>query len=169
MGKRTRIINDPSELVPLLKTFGSSKHKQVYDALSKMWMSERQLEEYMGEDVTTSIDILKKGGLIESQWQMPEPGKKPEKEYHSAYSKVQSNFQCSLDDLSEIIMLAFQPYEEVKDTIEELEELVKQGNNSLNNLARSLNKSPLYLRALARRSDKLSVMGQRLRAKEDIK
>ncbi|WP_292487399.1 ArsR family transcriptional regulator [Methanohalobium sp.] len=169
MGKRTRIINDPSELVPLLKTFEHQKHKQVYDALSNMWMSEKQLEEYIGDDVTSSINILKKGGLIESQWQMPEPGKKPEKEYHSAYSKVQSNFQCSLDDLSDIITLAFQPYEEIKDTLEELEEMVKQGNNSLNNLARSLNKSPLYLRSLARRSDKLSVMGQRLRVKEDTK
>jgi predicted DNA-binding ArsR family transcriptional regulator len=94
---------------------------------------------------------------------MPEPGKTPEKEYRTSYSKVQTNFQCSFEDMSDIIMLTFMPYEEVKDAIEELEQLVEQGNDSMSSLTRALNKSPLYIRAVARRSDKLSVMGQRLK------
>ncbi|MBP1909251.1 ArsR family transcriptional regulator [Methanolobus bombayensis] len=163
MSKRTRIINDPSELVPLLQVFGSNRHKKVFDALLNLWMTKEELEELLGTDVTRSINILKKSGLIESQWHMPEPGKTPEKEYRTSYSKVQTNFQCSFEDMSDIIMLTFMPYEEVKDAIEELEILVEQGNDSMSSLTRALNKSPLYIRAVARRSDKLSVMGQRLK------
>jgi len=167
MGKRTRIINDPSELVPLLRTFGSRTHKKVFDILSTSWMTKDELGEYMGSDATESIRLLKKGGLIESQWRMPEPGKMPAKEYHTSYSKVNTNFQCSFEDLSDIIMLTFKPYEEVQDAIKELEKLVAGGNHSMSNLIRALNKSPLYIRAVARRSDKLSVMGQRLKISEE--
>ena len=169
MSKRTRIINDPSELVPLLQVFGSKRHKKVFDELLNLWMTKDDLEEVLGTDVTPSISILKKSGLIESQWHMPESGKTPEKEFRTSYSKVQTNFQCSFEDMSDIIMLTFMPYEEVTDIIEELENLVEQGNNSMSSLTRALNKSPLYIRAVARRSDKLSVMGQRLKMMDEEK
>lgn len=163
MGKRTRIINDPSYLVPLLRTFGSRTHKKVFDALSSKWMTKTELDEFMGTDSGRSLRILKKAGLLESQWRVPEAGQKPSKEFHTSYSKVQVNFQCSFEDLSDIIMLTFKPYEEVKDAIEELERLVGEGNNSMSNLTRTLNKNPFYICAVARRSEHLSVMGQRLK------
>ncbi len=163
MGKRTRIINDPSYLVPLLRTFGSRTHKKVFDALLSKWMTKAELDEFMGTDSGRSLQILKKAGLLESQWRVPEAGQKPSKEFHTSYSKVQVNFQCSFEDLSDIIMLTFKPYEEVKDAIEELERLVGEGNNSMSNLTRTLNKNPFYICSVARRSEHLSVMGQRLK------
>jgi predicted DNA-binding ArsR family transcriptional regulator len=143
MGKRTRIINDPSELVPFLRIFGSRTHKNVFDALSTKWMTEEELEEFMGSDVSNSIRILKTGGLIESQ--------------------------CSFEDMSDIVMLSFKPYEDFRESIEQLEILVSEGNQSMSNLVRAFNQSPLYIRSLARRSDKLTVMGQRVKMNEDVK
>ena len=169
MPRRTRIINDPSELVPLLQTFKSKEHKHVFNALTNEWMTKSQLNEIMGFDVEESLNILKRCGLLEIQWRMPKPGDTPEKEYHSSYSKAQANFQCSFEDLSEIIILTFTPYEEIKDLIKELENEVENGNHSMSSLTRSLNRSPLYVRALARRSDKLTVMGQRLKMNEEDK
>ena len=46
MGKRTRIINDPSYLVPLLRTFGSRTHKKIFDALSNKWMTKVEIDEF---------------------------------------------------------------------------------------------------------------------------
>ena len=60
MSKRTRIINDPSELVPLLQVFGSQRHKKVFDALLNLWMTKEDLEDLLGTDVTKSINILKR-------------------------------------------------------------------------------------------------------------
>ncbi|AKB25694.1 Transcriptional regulator, ArsR family [Methanosarcina sp. MTP4] len=126
-------------------------------------MTKTELDEFMGTDSGRSLQILKKAGLLESQWRVPEAGQKPSKEFHTSYSKVQVNFQCSFEDLSDIIMLTFKPYEEVKDAIEELERLVGEGNNSMSNLTRTLNKNPFYICSVARRSEHLSVMGQRLK------
>ena len=80
MGKRTRIINDPSDLVPLLGTFGSKTHKKVFDNLLVDWLTENELKDKLNLEVEESIKILKKCGLIESKWRMPEPGKTPKKE-----------------------------------------------------------------------------------------
>lgn len=169
MPRRTRIINEPSELVPLLQTFQSKEHKDVFNALTTEWLTKTQLDEAMGFDVEESLNILKRSGLLEIQWRMPKPGETPEKEYHSSYSKARANFQCSFEDLSEIITLAFTPYEDIKDLIKELECEVENGNHSMSSLTRSLNKSALYIKSLARRSDRLTVMGQRLKMNEEDK
>ncbi len=162
LGKRTKLVNDPSDLVPLLRTFGSGIHKSVFDELSKGWMTEQELAESIGTDVKPSLEILRKSGLIESQWRMPEPGKTPDKEYTVSYSKLHANFQCSIKDMSDLIMITFKSDGELADMIESIEEEVSKGNRSMAGLSRVFDLSSTFIRGIARRSDKLVVKGQRL-------
>lgn len=162
MGKRTRIINDPSDLVPLLRTFGSDTHKKVFDHLLVNWITEDELKEQLNIDVNDSLRILKKSGLIESKWRMPEPGKTPEKEYHTSYSKIQVNFQCSVEDLSELLMITFSRDDDLSEMVKLIETEVVNGNRSMTGLSRVLGASPLVLRGVARRSNNLIVKGQRI-------
>jgi len=161
MGKRIRLINDPSDLVPLLRTFGSRTHKSVFDDLSNEWMTKEELE-VNHSDVMTSLIILKKSGLIESRWRMPEPGNTPDKEYHISYSKAQANFQCTIEDLSDLIMMTFKNDDSIYEFIESIENEVKNGNQSMAGLSRALDKNPMYIRGAAKRSLNLSVKGQRI-------
>jgi predicted DNA-binding ArsR family transcriptional regulator len=162
MGKRTRIINDPSDIVPLLRAFGSEAHKQVFDALQKDWRTEEELEKEVGFKVRDSLEILKKSGFVESKWRLPEPGKKPEKEYHTSYSRVHVNFQCSVEDLSDLIMITFRSDNEIRSYLDIIEREVKSGNQSMNGLQRVIDKSFMFIRGIARRSSILSVKGQRI-------
>ncbi len=93
---------------------------------------------------------------------MPEPGKKPEKEFHTSYSKIQVNFQCSIEDLSDLLMITFSSDDELRDMMNHIETEVVNGNQSMAGLSRAIGASPLYLRGVARRSDKLIVKGQRI-------
>ncbi len=162
MGKRTRIINEPSDIVPLLRAFGSANHKKVFDSLQNDWKTEEEIEKEVGFNSHESLDILKKSGFVESKWRMPQPGKTPEKEYHSSYSRVQVNFQCSVEDLSDMIMVTFKSDSEIRDYLEIIEKEVKAGNQSMNGLQRVVDKSIMFIRAVARRSNILSVKGQRI-------
>ena len=166
MGKRTRIINDPSDLVPLLRTFGSRTHKKVFDSLLVDWSTEQELKEKLDMDISDSLKILKMCGLIESKWRMPEPGKTPEKEYHTSYSKMQVNFQCSVEDLSDLLMITFSRDDDLDKMIEQIKSEVVNGNQSMTGLSRVIGASPLYLKGIARRSDNLAVKGQRIEYKE---
>src|SRR5659263_739803 len=44
MGKRIRIINEPSDIVPLLSDFGTESHKKVFDSLQTGWKSDEEIE-----------------------------------------------------------------------------------------------------------------------------
>lgn len=162
MGKRTRIINEPSDVVPLLRAFGSETHKKVFDYLQKDWKTEDEIEQDLGLKVSDSLDVLKKSGLVESKWRMPQPGKKPEKEYHSSYSRVQVNFQCSIEDLADLIMITFKNDNEIRKYLDVIEKEVVGGNQSMNGLQRVIDKSIMFIRGVARRSAILTVKGQRI-------
>ena len=56
-GKRTRIINDPSDLVPLLQAFGSDVHKKIFDELSREWRTERELSEIVGDEASVHRSV----------------------------------------------------------------------------------------------------------------
>ncbi|NYT02353.1 MAG: ArsR family transcriptional regulator [Methanosarcinales archaeon] len=167
-GKRTRIINDPSDLVPLLQAFGSEGHKKVFDELCKEWKTEQELAELIGDGsgVARSIDLLRKSGLVETKWRVPEPGKPPAKEYHSTYSRVQANFLSTMEDLSELIRLTFMSEEELRTVTENLKKQVTEGNTSLSNLSRELGYSQIFVKGVAKRAEGLTVRGQRVELSE---
>jgi len=162
MGKRIRIINEPSDIVPLLRAFGTETHKKVFDCLQNGWKTEEELEKEVGFETHESLMTLKKSGFVESKWRMPQPGQKPEKEYHSSYSRVQVNFECSVEDLSDMIMVTFKSDTDLRDYLEIIEKEVKGGNQSMNGLQRIIDKSIMFIRAVARRSPILTVKGQRI-------
>ena len=168
-GKRTRIINDPSDLVPLLQAFGSDVHKKVFDELSKDWHTERELTALVGDEssVHRSVALLRKSGLVETKWRVPEPGASPEKEYRSTYSRVQASFGASMEDLSELIRLTFMSDDELRAVTESLQKMVGDGNTSLSNLSRELGLSQMFIRGAAKRAEGLAVRGQRIELYEE--
>lgn len=159
---RTRIINEPSDIVPLLRAFGSESHKKVFDCLQDGWKTEKEIEKVVGFKPSESLSVLKKSGFVESKWRMPQPGQTPEKEYHSSYSRVQFNFQCSVEDLSDLITVTFKSNSDLRKYLDMIEKEVKSGNQSMNGLQRAVDKSIMFIRAVARRSPILSVKGQRI-------
>lgn len=160
--KRTKIINDPADLVPLLQVFSSKLHSQVFNEIAAGWKTEEELRESAAVDVGKSLDALKQGGLIESRWRMPAPGEQPVLEYRTSYNEVRANFQCSMEELSELIMIAFSMDEGLRKMAESIEKEIEGGNASLVNLSRIFDRSPTYLKGVAKRSRNIVVKGQRL-------
>jgi len=139
-----RIVNDPLELVPLVITFNNKEFKKVYDMLAKSWLTEEEL-------------FLNKGNLIEEQWRMPKPGEAPKKEFKTTYSKFRANFQCSMEDLSDILHISVSTDEGLRKLGDDLEVDVRKGNTSYNDIARKLNATPVFVKALAKRMPHLDV------------
>jgi predicted DNA-binding ArsR family transcriptional regulator len=117
--------------------------------------------------VRRSVALLRKSGLVETKWRVPEPGGSPEKEYHSTYSRVQANFGTSMEDLAELIHLTFMSDEELRGVTEKLHEQVNGGNRSLSNLSREMGLSQVFIRGVAKRTESLTVRGQRIELYEE--
>jgi predicted DNA-binding ArsR family transcriptional regulator len=156
-----RIVNDPIEMIPLLVCFNNAKFKDVYELLNKNWMTEEELCTHADSAcVAECITILKKGNLIEEQWRMPQPGKKPMKEFRTTYSKFRANFQCNMTDLGDILHIAISSDEGLRSIVEQVEQEIRTGNTSINDLARKFSVSPIFIRGLAKRIPDLDVKGQ---------
>jgi len=158
-----RIVNDPVELVPLFVIFNNTVYKKILDMLNKNWMTRSEISDVVGEDgVRECLLILKKGSLLEEKWRMPEPGKKPEKEYRVTYSKFRANFQCNFSDLADLLSIAFSDESEVGVKGDSLEGELSKGNSSINDIARRFNVTPIYIKGVAKRVPHLDVKGQGL-------
>jgi Uncharacterized protein conserved in archaea len=158
-----RIVNDPVELVPLLMTFNSPSFKKVYELLSKAWMTEEELMAQVGDDsVPVCIQVLKKGNLVEEQWRMPKPGEKPTKEYRGTYNKFRANFQCNLQDLTDILYISLSNDENLREVVGRIEAEMGNGNTSIGDLSRKFGVSPVFIKGLAKRIPELDVKGQGL-------
>ncbi|MCK9579978.1 MAG: ArsR family transcriptional regulator [Methanoregula sp.] len=158
-----RIVNDPVELVPLLMTFNDPSYKKVYELLNKSWMTEEEIRAHVPDDsLPVCLQILKKGNLVEEQWRMPKPGKKPEREFRATYNKFRANFQCNLSDLADIIYLSLSNDENLREVVENIEEELGKGNSSINDLSRKFCVSPVFVKGLAKRIPHMDVKGQGL-------
>ncbi len=158
-----RIVNDPVELVPLLMTFNDPSFKKVYELLSKSWLTEEEIGQQVNPaDVTVCLQILKKGNLVEEQWRMPRPGEKPCREYRATYNKFRANFQCNLQDLSDILYLSLSKDENLRNLVDQIEGELSSGSSSINDLSRRFGVSPVFIKGLAKRIPHLDVKGQGL-------
>lgn len=158
-----RIVNDPVELVPLLMTFNDPSFKKVYELLSKSWMTEEELTSQIDSDsIPVCLQILKKGNLVEEQWRMPKRGQKPIKEYRATYNKFRANFQCNLQDLSDILYISLSNDENLRAVVEQIEDQMGGGLTSINDLSRKFAVSPVFIKGLAKRIPHLDVKGQGL-------
>jgi len=165
--KRTRVINDPSDLVPLIEVFSNNDHRQVYKLLSNNWYTKDELDQKIDRDARKSLDALRRGGLLESKWRMPEPGDSPQMEFQTSFTSIRSGFQCSITDFAEVVESALSKDESIREEAERLEDEVLKGNNSLINLARIMDTNPNQLKCIAKRYGRLTVKGQRLEVLKD--
>jgi predicted DNA-binding ArsR family transcriptional regulator len=126
-------------------------------------MTEEEIDEQLNDgDVGQCITILKKGNLIEEQWRMPEPGQRPVREFRATYNKFRANFQCNFADLSDLIYISISNDENLRLMVEKIEDELKNGNSSINDMARKFNVSPVFIKGLAKRIPHLDVKGQGL-------
>ncbi len=160
--KRTRIVNDPSDLVPILQSFGSQRHRKLFELLATGWKSEGELEKTAGPEFKRSLEVLRRGGLLESKWRPPESGRTPDREYHSSYTTIRANFQCSLEDVADLVQVMLLREEEVEQMAAKVLGEIREGPKSLSTVCQSLKMNPTFLKGLAHRSSRFVIKGHRV-------
>ncbi|VUT23690.1 MAG: ArsR transcriptional regulator [Candidatus Methanolliviera sp. GoM_oil] len=167
MTNRVKIVTDASDLVPLIRIFNSKVHKRVFDELLKGWKTKKELEEVVGEDVARSLELLRRGKLIEGRWRTPKNGEIPKMEFETAYPMFQADFQCTLKELGDLINIALIDWEAFRGHELEIMEQVKKGNRSIRDICRELALTPRFLKGVIKRSSILSLRGQRVEMVDD--
>ena len=165
---RTKVVNDSTDLVPLLRAFDNKIKKEVFSELLLDWKPTSDILEKYGDEGTEALEYFDKMKLVETKWTTPEDGidGRPQKKYRSYYSAFNINISCPVNEISEIFTVASLNKKEFEDLEDKIYAYVGEDGKFGNMVAENFSLSNLALKGLVKRSNKFCYKGLKLSRKE---
>lgn len=163
---RIKVINEPAELVPVLRAVDTHVKREVFKEVTADWKTAKEIEDKFGEEGKEALQFFEKMKLVETKWQSTDEAA-PEKAYHTYYSSFHINTSCPVFEISDVLSAAVMPDKEFKKLERKIYKLVDEEGKFVGDIAESLKISTTMLKCLAKRSVKLDLRGHRVeRSKE---
>ncbi len=159
---RIKVVNDMSDLVPILRAVDSPLKLRLVQRLAENWLTQEDIEREFGKDGTRALAFFEKLKLIDTRWVAREGRKQPDKSYHFYYSTININTTSPLTEVSEILSIASMPAKEYEKLEQKIFEAVGTEGRFFSDVAEELGMSPTRLKGLVKRSDKLEYRGHRI-------
>ena len=156
--KRTKLINDPAELVALFRSVDSPGRRAVLARLAEGWTPTSELQEM--EEAFSAITYFEKFKLVESRWEVRDG--KPEKAYRTFYNAFQISTSLSFEETQELLTVVLMD-EAVFEALEvKIQEMVGEEGCFANDISRELELTSLQLKGLVRRSVQFDYKGHNI-------
>lgn len=165
---RTKVVNDSTDLIPLLRAFDSKTKKEIFNELLNGWKTMSEITDKYGGDGEDVLDVFDKMKLVETKWTTPDEGVegKPQKKYRSYYSAFNINISCPINEISEIFTVASLDQEEFEKLETRIYDFIGADGKFGNMVAEKFRLSNLALKGLVKRSSKFCYKGLKLSRKE---
>lgn len=163
---RIKVINEPSELVPMLRSVDTSVKRDVLKEVTLEWKTADEIEKKHGPEGKEAIIFFEKMKLVESRW-ISTNGSYPEKSFHTYYTSFHINAQWPVYEISDVLAAAMMSEEEYSDIEERILNEVGTDGKFSGDVAESLNLTSTMLKSLVRRSVKMDYHGHRIELKRD--
>lgn len=158
---RIKVINEPSELVPMLRSVDTPVKRDVLKEVTLEWKTADEIEKKFGPEGRDAIIFFEKMKLVETRW-LSTNGNYPEKSYHTYYTSFNINAQWPVYEISDVLAAAMMDdveYSEIEGKI--LAQVGKEGRFS-GDVAEALGLSSTMLKSLVRRSVRMDYRGHRI-------
>ncbi len=159
---RIKVVNDMSELVPILWAVDSPVKLKLVQRLGEAWLTEADVRTEFGAEGIRALQFFEKLKLIDTRWVAREGRRQPDKSYHFYYSTININTTAPLSEVSEILSIASMSDKEYSRLEKTIYDAVGDTGRFFSDVAEELEMSPTRLKALVRRSDKLEYRGHRI-------
>ncbi len=164
--KRIKVINEPSELVPVLRCVDTDLKRKVFLEVTKEWMTLDQVEEQFGSDGREALILFEKMKLVESMWQTSDD-KGQVKAFHTYYMSFHINTSCNVNEIADILYVAMMPEEKFKKIEEAILSLVDENGTYVGEVCEKTELTQIMLKSLIKRSTKLDYRGHRVELVKD--
>jgi predicted DNA-binding ArsR family transcriptional regulator len=162
--KRIKVINEPTELVPVMRAMDTEVKRKVFMEVSSRWCTANSVEELYGIEGRQALNFFEKMKLVETRWESVDSIS--EKAYHTYYLSFHINTTVKVQEIAEVlaaVVMADEEFEELEDNIIEQ---VKDGGRFAGDISEDLKISQIMLRSLVKRSTKLDYRGHRVEISE---
>jgi len=158
---KIKVINEPSELVSMLRAVDTPVKRDVLKDVTLEWKTSKEMEDKYGPEGKVALQFFEKMKLVETRWQ-PTGGNRPEKAYHTYYNSFHINASWPVYEISDVLYAAMMPnddFDEIEKNI--LEQVGKEGRFA-GDVAENLGLTATMLRSLVKRSIRMDYRGHRL-------
>lgn len=159
---RIKVVNDISELVPILRAVDTPVKLKLVQRLADAWLTGEDVEREFGKEGSKALTFFEKLKLIDTRWVAREGRKQPDKSYHFYYSTININTTAPLSEVSEILSIASMPNKEYEKFEQKVFDAVGDTGRFFSDVAEELGMTPTRLKGLVKRSDKLEYRGHRI-------
>ncbi len=158
---RIKVINEPSELVPMLRSVDTPIKRDVLKEVTLEWRTADEIEQKYGPEGRDAIVFFEKMKLVETRW-LSKDGGYPEKSYHTYYTSFSINAQWPVYEISDVLTAAMMGNEEFAEIEAGILEQVGKDGRFSGDIAEALGLSSTMLKSLVRRSVKMDYRGHRI-------
>ena len=159
---RIKVVNDVSDLVPILRAVDSTVKLQLVKRLGESWLTLDDVVGEFGKEGEKALSFFEKLRLIDTRWVAREGRKQPEKSYHFYYSTININTTSPLNEVSEVLSVAMMSPKEYVRIEKRVHDAVGSDGRFFSDVAEELAMSPTRLKAVVKRSETLEYRGHRI-------
>lgn len=159
---RIKVVNEVTELVPILRAVDSPVKLKLLQRLSESWLTTEDVLREFGKEGTHALLFFDRLKLVDTRWVAREGRKTPDKSFHSYYSTININTTAPLAEVSEVLAIASMGDKEYARLEQKIFDSVGETGRFFNDIAEELGMSPTRLKGLVKRSDKLEYRGHRV-------
>jgi predicted DNA-binding ArsR family transcriptional regulator len=163
---RIKVINEPSELVPMLRAVDTKVKREVLKEVTLEWRTAKEIESKFGDEGKEAIRFFEKMKLVETKWQST-GGNYPEKSYHTYYNSFHINASWPVYEISDVLSAAMMPEEEFDELEERIVKIVGAEGKFSGDVAEKLGITSTMLKSLVKRSVRLDFRGHRIERLKD--
>lgn len=157
---KTKVINDPSELAPMLRAVDTPVKRDVLKEITLEWRTIDEIEKKYGPEGLEAILFFEQMKLLEDRWVMVPGAKQPVKAYHSFHTSFHINAQWPIYEISDVLVAAMMSDKDYAETEEKiLAEIGDSGQTYFGDVAEKFGMSATMLKSLVRRSTKMNLRG----------
>ncbi|MDD1771075.1 MAG: ArsR family transcriptional regulator [Methanomassiliicoccales archaeon] len=158
---RIKVINEPSELVPMLRAVDTKVKREVLKEVTLEWRTSKEIEDKYGKEGADALQFFEKMKLVETKWQST-GGNYPEKAYHTYYNSFHINASWPVYEISDVLSAAMMPEKEFASLERKILTLVGTEGKFSGDVAEKLGITATMLKSLVKRSLKLDFRGHRI-------
>ncbi|MGI0053025.1 MAG: ArsR family transcriptional regulator [Thermoplasmata archaeon] len=159
---RIKVVNEVTELVPILRAVDTPVKLKLIQRLSESWLTGEDVTREFGKEGAKALVFFEKLKLVDTRWVAREGRRSPDKSYHSYYSTININTTAPLAEVSEVLAIASMEDKEYARYEQKIFDAVGDTGRFFNDIAEELGMSPTRLKGLVKRSDKLEYRGHRV-------
>ena len=163
---QAKLINDITDLSWLSRAFDTEIKRQVFNEVSKDWITMEVVEEKYGEEGKKALKFFEKVRMVETRWTMSEDGK-AKKEYHAFYSAFHINVMTSIDMIRDVFSVILMSDEEFAEIEKKIYDFIGDDGELSREVEKEFNFTPVQMRCIVKRSDKLEYRGMKIERFEE--